>query len=207
MAETTVVANVTEIVIKGMESLVVGYACPSCGQIYQILDPKTADSTRETASKCCPPKVCPQCGTNPVVRGQPLCTACGAHAAQEGEARRFAAATKVSEASWPGPVYWPNAPFDGDNGGQYWSTIAKLRVDCSSRVVPVPLPQYVYATRLIPFRVAAVDAIDKALDAQSESFVVPAAELARLQKLLDDWAANQKTAAYEEDLSKAVVLG
>ena len=198
-------------VVRKDNSALVAFACGSCGQLFQII-PEPDEATgvarsKKLADDCCPPKVCPQCSANPVVRGQPLCTACAAKASADVESRRFSAASKLREADWKQEVYWPLAPFDGDRGGKYWSSIEKLRKDCSSRVVPVPVPPYVYATKPVPLAVSAADVIEKALEEHSESTTVPATEAAKLQKLLDDWAKGQKVATFIEDLSRAVVLG
>lgn len=202
---------------------VVAYACPGCGQLFQIIpepDEKTGIArSKKLADECCPPRVCPRCNKAPVTRGQPLCDSCSAETGKQVEDQRFAAATKIREPEWKGPVYWPQAPFDGDHGGRYWSNVAALRKDIGDRNAkraaeqpprsPIPVPPYVYATKPIPFRLDGAGMVVSALEDHAEDAAsrISQEEMARLQKLLDDWAQKQGIASYEEDLSRVVVLG
>jgi hypothetical protein len=199
------------------------YVCPSCGQLYQIIpepDEKTGvERSRKLADECCPPRQCTRCNAKPVSRGTTLCPECTAEVDVQVEAQRSAAATKLKEADWKGPVYWPQAPFDGDHGGRYWSTVAALRADVVQRnaqraastppKAPIEMPAYVYATKPILFRLDGNTAIELALEDQSDDARerITEQERARLQKFLDDWAQKQGISAYEEDLSRVVVLG
>jgi hypothetical protein len=71
------------------------------------------------------------------------------------------------------------------------------------------MPAYVYATKPILFRLDGNTAIELALEDQSDDARerITEQERARLQKFLDDWAQKQGISAYEEDLSRVVVLG
>ncbi len=203
-------------IVRKADGKLVAYACPSCGILYSILE--DTDQSRanalQGATTCCPARLCSVCGKNPVDRATPICSSCSERGAIVVEQERFAAAVKVPEASWTGPVYWPNAPFTGDHGGFYWSSVAALRQDIvtrnSTRTDPTgavyAIPPYVYATKPIPFRVIATAAVEVALADHSDAVVIDAAQVQLLQQQMDAWAVQQNVQSYEEDLRKAIVL-
>lgn len=203
-------------VIRKDSGAVVAYMCPGCGAIYQIL--AKPESAAQLADECCPARVCTKCG-KPVGRGVPLCATCSTTLDAAAEAERFKAAEKVQEAAWRGPIYWPCAPFDGDHGGKYWSSVAVLRADIATRSAqraaekpPQPgisAPAYVYATKPVPFRLDGASLIDLALDDHDESAAARIDDKARteLQQYLDAWTVARGISSYEEDMAKVVVLG
>ena len=210
-------------VVRKDNAKLVALACPSCGVLYSVVPEPTEQAgiarARDLADKCCPPRTCTQCHAKPVARGATLCPDCQVKADVAVEAQRSAAATKLKEADWQGPVFWPNAPFDGDQGDCYWSSVAALRADVAQHNAerkalvppksPIAVPAYVYVTRPVPFLLNGTDAISAGLKnhpAVAASRVTDA-ERARLQKFLDDWASKQRIASYEEDLTRIVVLG
>ena len=209
-------------VVRKDNNKLVALACPACGTLYSVVPEPTEqagiDRARGLADKCCPPRTCTRCNKQPVARGTTLCPACTAEVDVQAEAQRSAAATKLKEADWKGPVYWPQAPFDGDHGGRYWSTVAALRADVVQHnaqraaakppMPPIEMPAYVYVTKPIPFALDGATAIAAGLADHSEDAAarIPDTERARLQKFLDDWSAKQKISSYEEDLSRIVVL-
>lgn len=206
-------------IIRKADSKLVGYACPSCGIIYSILGDEEPDRVQAEASAtaCCPPRKCTVCNARPVDRASSstLCEECGKLNAVKVEEERLAAAAKVAETLWTGPVYWPNAPFIGDHGAHYWSSTSVLRTDVSKRnsqrvaekLPPIPMPTYVYATKPIPFELSAQDAVEAALERHSEAVVITEDRVKELQVLLNDWAQKQNVQSYEEDFTKAVMLG
>ncbi len=206
-----------EEIIRKSDSKLVAYSCSECGILYTILkdDDAGQKASLDAATACCPPRKCTQCNTRPVVRGQPVCEVCKAANDRTVEAQRFEAATKVQEAIWTGAVYWPDAPFAGDHGGFFWSSVSKLRSDLSVRngqraasgQPVVGVPPYVYATKPIPFRVDGRAAVTVALEDHSDSVEIGGDQVALLQAFLDDWAKKQAIQSYEEDLTKVVVLG
>lgn len=206
-----------EEIIRKSDSKLVAYSCSECGIIYTILkDDDTGRKASEDAAKaCCPPRKCSQCTTRPVVRGQPVCEVCAASNATTVEGQRFEAATKVQEAIWPGAIYWPSAPFSGDHGGFFWSSVSKLRSDLSVRngqragqgQPVINVPTYVYATKSIPFKVDGRAAVTAALEDHSDSVEIGGDQVAALQAFLDEWSKKQVVQSYEEDLTKVVILG
>lgn len=204
-------------ITRKTDGKLVAYACPECGIIYSILrdDAAARDAALKSAQTCCPPRKCVQCNARPVERGSTVCEVCAAHNAVAAETQRFAASSRVSEAQWPGPVYWPAAPFAGDHGGFYWSSTSRLRSDIAERNSQrassgqplVQVPAYVYATKPIKFRVDGRAAIEAALAEHSDSVEIGSDQVVVLQKFLDEWSDKQAVQSYEEDLTKAVVLG
>jgi hypothetical protein len=206
-----------EIVRKDNGKLV-AIACPGCGQPYQVLGdtPERRAAAAAAAAKCCPPRTCSTCGQHKVERGTMLCSECQAKADVLVEAERFTAATKVGEAEWTGPVYWPHPPFDGDHGGHNWSSIAKLRADVATRNVsraaenppqpPLALPAYVWATQTFGLHIDVTAAVKEALVPHSDDAVVMSDAVEALQKQIDGWCAAQGVSSYKDDLTKAVVL-
>lgn len=204
-------------ITRKTDNKLVAYACPSCGILYSILsegeDSRKAAQTAALA--CCPARMCAVCGKLPVDRGTTTCEACGKQSVIMAEQQRFAAAIRVPEAQWAGPVYWPNAPFTGDHGGFYWSSVATLRQDIGKRNASrtdatssvVSLPPYVYATKPIPFRIDMNEVVLAALVDHSDSIVIDAAQVQGLQQQVDAWTKSQSVQSYEEDLGKAIVLG
>lgn len=206
-----------EEIVRKSDSKLVAYACSECGILYSVLS--DTDGARDQALKasmaCCPPRKCTQCQSRPVLRGQPVCEVCAAANERNIETARFAAATKVPEAQWTGPVYWLNAPFAGDHGGFFWSSIGQLRKDLGERNQQraasgqpvVSMPAYVYATKSIPFKVDGRAAVLEALEAHSDTVEIAGDQVAALQAFLDEWAKKQVVQSYDEDLTKAVILG
>lgn len=204
------------VIVRQTDNKTVAYACPACGILYSILHDNEAGQTaaREAAKACCPARTCPQCNQRPAERGAPACEVCAISNSKAIEGQRFANAPKVSEAQWSGPIYWPGAPFTGDHGGFYWSSVASLRKDIAERngrrvdvsQLPVTLPAYVYATKPIAFKPDATAMIEAALVDHSDTVVIDAAQVQLLQKTIDEWATKQQVQSYEEDLGKAIVL-
>lgn len=209
-------------VVRKDNGKLVAYACPTCGVLYSVVpepdEPTGVARSRDLADKCCPPRACVRCKVKPVTHGTTHCPDCQAEVDQQAEAQRGAAAAKVREADWKSPVYWAQAPFDGDHGGHYWSTVAALRADIvrhnaqrAAEKPPKPQierPAYVYATERIPLSLDGASALALALQNFSDDAAarITDVEKERLQKFLDEWAQKQGLAIYEEDLSRIVVL-
>ena len=206
-------------IVRKEDGKLVAVACPGCGTLYQVLgdDPARRASAADAAAKCCPPRTCTKCGQRKVERGALMCAECAAVDDAAAEALRFAAAAKVPEAEWTDPIYWPHPPFAGDHGGSNWSSIAKLRADVAERNAaraaetppqpPIALPAYVYATRILPLSIAMTPIVADALADHFDSAEIRSDRVAELQAAVDAWCAKQGIESYEDDVSKAVVLG
>jgi hypothetical protein len=206
-------------IVRKDDGKLVAVACPGCGTLYQVLgdDEARRKSASDAAAKCCPPRTCSKCKERKVERGAVLCAECGAVADAEAEAARFAAATKAPEAEWTGPVWWPRPPFASEDGSHYWPSVAKLRADVAARNAaraaetppgaPAALPPYVWATRTLSLRLDMTPVVAAELAEYDDSVEIGSDKVAELQAAADAWCAKQGISSFEEDLSKAVVLG
>ncbi len=190
----------------------VGYACPSCGQMYTPKyypacnkeTPEEKDAAaREAASRCCyknceecdcimPPK--PYCWT--------ICEACRDKRDAAREAAKYEKAEKVDEAAYSGFVYWEDR---GSHNG-YFDDLDELRDWAIQEEVELPTYVYACSTHKIP-TIDAGDIVESALENQ-EAYedAISDMDVECLQKLLDFWLQYNQRDCFQQDDARVVIL-
>jgi hypothetical protein len=197
-----------ELIVKGREDHVIGYACPACGcamLVHKRSDPKLYEADRlhkqqEAAQHC--QKLCP-CGQ--VLAAYRLrCRACLDHLEQEKEQARFEKSEKLTIEQYDGPVYWDG--HSGNIGDGYFSDIDALLDHCEQEGLDVP--EYVWSCEPKEMKLSAEDIIERAVEEMYEDAYDSISEKSKihLQLFLDTWCKEQNIVSWHDDRSRSVLL-
>jgi hypothetical protein len=190
----------------------VGYACPTCGQIYTPQTwPAANKNTQEEreaearrAASCCHYKHCEDCDEVIAPEHSPwtICKSCRAKREAAKEAARYAKTEKVQEDAYDGWVYWED--YGSQDG--FFESVDELRSWAIDE--DVELPEYVYActTHKIP-HLNADDIVSNALENEfAYEDAIDDMDIQCLQKLLDFWLQYNQRNCFQQDETHVVIL-
>lgn len=200
MTPTSPLPEPFPLVIQGSDKPV-AFACRECGALFTTYTFGT-DLGADLAAKHAASMHCYHhcaCGAE-LRKSRTKCDACWGQELAEKEKKVFARARKLTIEEYPdNPVFWDGAPGDG-----LFLSICELLDRCEEE--GLELPQYVWATREVPFAMNADWLIERALEEQGEGFCYGLANEGELQNLLDVWCAKQDLKNWQPDYTMAVLL-
>lgn len=199
-----------EIVIKNAPEKTVAFACGACGVLFTprafaCKEDVALLATKELAAGHCGPKPC-DCGKVIERQHYTKCNACCAEKEEQKEKALFDKAKKVALEDYPDvPVYWPDGPT-GSMGDGYYSNVEELLEICEEDAVD--LPDHIWGTSPVPFRIDADHIVEGALSEHYEDAYDSLGDgaLKELQTVLDEWCGKQKIKSWEPDYGTAVLL-
>lgn len=198
-----------EIIVKGREDHVVGYACQKCGCVFMVhkrSDPVLYEAGRlheqkEAAQHC--EKTCP-CG-QPIEDSYRLrCRACRDQLEKDKEKAHYEKSKKLTIEEYDGPVYWEG--HIGDMGDGYFSDIDALLDYCEEEGVDVP--DYVWACKKNELKLDAEGILENAVSDMYEDAYDSISEDARaqLQAYLNTWCNEQNICSWFDTQEFSIVL-
>jgi hypothetical protein len=178
------------------------WSCSKCGR----------PATQDLAEKCC---ICKYCGKE-VGDEIERHFACLDAKQSQNRADRLANAELVE--NWDGPVFWENAPFEGDLGEGFFDSLAELieeyqewepDPDDYGEGQPIPsLPERVHLCEIVPFK--GIDMGRIVEDLTEEMFEDAGDHLVALdplEKAIQNFnKANEALVTYRPDYRRAVLV-
>jgi hypothetical protein len=198
-----------ELVVKGHEEQLIGFACPKCGAAFLVHkreDPAVyaahmADERDNAAVHCVKECVCGK----PIERSYHLrCDACCAQMEVDKERKRFEKAEKFTIEQYDDPVYWEG--HSASMGDGYFADIEEVLDYCENEGVDVP--EYVWACTREDMKIDAQGVVECAVENMYEDAYdhIDDKAVAKLQAYLDVWCKEVAIVGWSEDNSRAILL-
>lgn len=190
------------VVFQSDPTRVLGYACPICSIFYSNATFGGAEGAGEQAATQCCQRACLQCATRLEKKWHYIyCKPCLGVREAEKAAKRLAAATKVPEAEYDGPVFC-------ESNEEYYSTVGDLRDGFDAD----ELPTEIWACTIHTLKLHADRILENAMDDHHEGAAdalgTDGAAEATLQGLLDGWIETyaKDVITWNPDHKRLIVL-